>query len=67
MILTQDYPTSKAYDHIFTFFFCRVFPKEDIVRPSFFYFLFYQFFSLQVRVGGRNKNFDFNSIGKWSE
>ena len=26
------------------------------VRPSFFYFLFYQFFSQQVRVGGRNKN-----------
>ena len=26
------------------------------IRPSFFYFLFYQFFSQQVRVGGRNKN-----------
>ena len=26
------------------------------LRPSFFYFLFYQFFSEQVRVGGRNKN-----------
>ena len=27
-----------------------------VFRPSFFYFLFYQFFSQQVRVGGRNKN-----------
>ena len=26
------------------------------VRPKFFYFLFYRFFSQQVRVGGRNKN-----------
>ena len=27
-----------------------------MIRPSFFYFLFYQFFSQQVRVGGQNKN-----------
>ena len=26
------------------------------LRPEFFYFLFYRFFSQQVRVGGRNKN-----------
>ena len=26
------------------------------IRPSFFYFLFYRFFSQQVSVGGRNKN-----------
>ena len=26
------------------------------LRPSFFYFLFYRFFSQQVSVGGRNKN-----------
>ena len=26
------------------------------LRPSFFYFLFYRFFSQQVCVGGRNKN-----------
>ena len=26
------------------------------LRPKFFYFLFYRFFSQQVRVGGRNKN-----------
>ena len=26
------------------------------VRPEFFYFLFYRFFSQQVRVGGQNKN-----------
>ena len=26
------------------------------VRPSFFYFLFYRFFSQQVSVGGRNKD-----------
>ena len=26
------------------------------VRPEFFYFLFYRFFSQQVRVRGRNKN-----------
>ena len=28
----------------------------DAIRPSFFLFLFYRFFSQQVRVGGRNKN-----------
>ena len=28
------------------------------LRPSFFYFLFYPFFSQQVRVGGRNKNYN---------
>ena len=27
-----------------------------VFRPSFFYFLFYRFFSQQVSVGGRNKN-----------
>ena len=27
-----------------------------MIRPSFFYFLFYRFFSQQVSVGGRNKN-----------
>ena len=27
-----------------------------VLRPSFFYLLFYQFFSQQIRVGGRNKN-----------
>ena len=27
-----------------------------LIRPKFFYFLFYRFFSQQVRVGGRNKN-----------
>ena len=27
-----------------------------LLRPKFFYFLFYRFFSQQVRVGGRNKN-----------
>ena len=26
------------------------------LRPSFFYFLFYRFFSKQVSVGGRNEN-----------
>ena len=26
-----------------------------MVRPEFFYFLFYRFFSQQVSVGGRNK------------
>ena len=26
------------------------------IRPEFFYFLFYRFFSQQVRGGGRNKN-----------
>ena len=30
--------------------------NEATVRPSFFYFLFYRFFSQQVGVGGRNKN-----------
>ena len=29
---------------------------KDYFRPSFFYFLFYRFFSQQVSVGGRNKN-----------
>ena len=52
-------------------------PEADLLtyrllRPSFFYFLFYRFFLQQVSVGGRNKNkscvsFDFNSIGKWSK
>ena len=28
----------------------------DLLRPSFFYFLFYRFFSQQASVGGRNKN-----------
>ena len=32
-----------------------VLPLEQI-RPSFSYFLFYRFFSQQVRVGGRNEN-----------
>ena len=33
------------------------FKQGVMVRPSFFYFLFYRFFfSQQVRVGGRNKN-----------
>ena len=30
--------------------------KSWYVRPSFFYFLFYRFFSQLIRVGGRNKN-----------
>ena len=30
--------------------------RERIFRPEFFYFLFYRFFSQQVRVGGRYKN-----------
>ena len=29
---------------------------QSPLRPSFFYFLFYRFFSQQVSVGGRNKN-----------
>ena len=29
---------------------------RSLLRPSFFYFLFYRFFSQQVSVGGRNKN-----------
>ena len=28
----------------------------DILRPEFFYFLFYRFFQPDVRVGGRKKN-----------
>ena len=31
-------------------------------RPSFFNFLFYRFFSQQVRVGGRNKNKNKNNL-----
>ena len=27
-----------------------------LIRPSFFYFLFYRFFFKQISVGGRNKN-----------
>ena len=43
----------------------RVFELSDkaIVFCFFFHFLFYRFFSQQVRVGGRNKNkFVFPSI-----
>ena len=29
---------------------------HNCLRPEFFYFLFYRFFSQQIRVGGRNKN-----------
>ena len=29
---------------------------KGLIRPSFFYFLFYRFFSQQVSVGGRDKN-----------
>ena len=32
------------------------FSDRWLLRPSFFYFLFYRFFLKQVRVRGRNKN-----------
>ena len=35
---------------------CTICFLMTTLRPSFFYFLFYRFFSQQVRVGGRNKN-----------
>ena len=34
----------------------KLIQQDNLLGPSFFYFLFYRFFLQQVSVGGRNKN-----------
>ena len=48
---STDLGMQLLYSHP-AFFDCQT----NAFRPSFFYFLFYRFFSQQVSVGGQNKN-----------